>query len=155
MSRPHTIETLLSRVYREQECWIWAGCDNGQGYGSVTWNGKQWRAHRLVYELLVGPIPTETLDHLCRNRKCVNPAHLEPASNKTNVLRGQGVTARNSRATSCKHGHPFTSENTRITRKGRDCRRCYLLRHRHRQKTWRLARRQQIAAAIRAREEKG
>lgn len=60
-----------------------------------------------------GSIPKGlTLDHLCRNRACVNPVHLEPVTNRVNILRGIGITAQNARKTHCKHGHPFTVENT-------------------------------------------
>ena len=70
--------------------------------------GKCIAVHRLVYELFVGSIPVGlTLDHLCRVRHCVNPAHLEPVTLAENTLRGEGPTAVNSRKTHCPKGHPY------------------------------------------------
>jgi len=83
-------------------------------------------AHRFGYELLVGPIPTGlTLDHLCRVRTCVNPAHLEPVSIGENVLRGDTRPAANLKKTHCPRGHAYDAANTYIARGGeRHCRTC-------------------------------
>jgi hypothetical protein len=71
------------------ECWEWQGRRNPSGYGEAGRYGKVWLAHRAVYEELVGPIPEGmTLDHLCANRGCVNPNHLEPVASYENTLRG-------------------------------------------------------------------
>src|SRR5262249_43013716 len=98
------------------------------GYGGF-WQGgaggTYHLAHRIAYSLLVRPLAQhEHLDHLCRNRACVNPAHLEPVSLKENVLRGIGITAINAKKTHCFAGHEFTSENTRVWRGKRHCRKC-------------------------------
>lgn len=84
------------------DCWLWTGTIRPDGYGQVTVGRKQQRAHRLVYELLVGPIPEGlTLDHLCRNPPCVNPDHLEPVTLKINIERSPIVTSPNQ----AKHFH--------------------------------------------------
>ena len=74
-------------------CWFWcAAWDSGNGYGKVSWKGRAWMAHRLVYALLVGPIPWRmVLDHKCRVRACCNPDHMEPVTGKTNTYRGDAV----------------------------------------------------------------
>ena len=116
------------------ECWVWKGTILKKGYGRIMRFGKQLHAHRMVWELLVGPLTSdEVLDHLCRNRACVNPNHLEPVGNKDNVLRGEGPTAQNARKTHCPQGHPYDETNTyRIRTGGRACRTCARIRTRER-----------------------
>jgi hypothetical protein len=112
-------------------CWRWTGEINRvHGYG--YFNKKI--AHRLAYELLIGPIPEGmVIDHLCRNRWCVNPDHMEPVTSGENVLRGEGPSAKAARKQECDHGHPFTPENTKFLtradgRKYRRCRTCARIR---------------------------
>ena len=111
-------------------CWVWRGAMNGKGYGlcyeGVSPGRYRWKmAHRVVYEAAKGPIPTGlTLDHLCRNRACVNPDHLEPVSNRENILRGKGATALNARKTHCKRGHELSDRNLKPNKAGRECRKC-------------------------------
>jgi hypothetical protein len=109
-------------------CWLWTGLRTGLNgsYGMALKRNKVVLAHRFSYELAHGEIPDgKHLDHLCRNRLCVNPAHLEPVEPRENVLRGVGFTAENARKTHCKFGHPFDAENTYITKRGgRACRTC-------------------------------
>lgn len=110
-------------------CWPWQACTRADGYGA-SWNGqKSDVAHRIAYRLAIGPIPAGlTLDHLCRNRACVNPDHLEPVTQRTNVLRGEGITARLLKRTHCSKGHPWDEANTLWYRGTRRCRRCGYLR---------------------------
>ena len=122
-------------VQKTDDCWLWVGGHRRRCYGSLKVKGKTVFAHRVAYEELVGPIPKGlTLDHLCRNRPCVRPSHLEPVSLKVNILRGQGPAARNATKTHCIHGHEFTEANTYSYRGGRFCRQC--IRRRSRE-SWR------------------
>ncbi len=89
-------------------CWVWTGANNGAGYGQIRIDDRNRYAHRVAYELEVGPIPESLfIDHLCRNRGCVNPAHLEPVTNAENILRGTAPTAVNARKKACPKGHPY------------------------------------------------
>ena len=106
-------------------CWNWSGSTNKDGYPRM----HRGYAHRILYEHHVGPIPAGfTIDHRCENTHCVNPAHFEAVTQRTNILRGNGPAARNARKTHCIHGHEFTPENThtRVShgRTWRDCRTC-------------------------------
>jgi hypothetical protein len=92
-------------------CWLWTAARDGSGYGHVRWQGKLVKAHRIVYELLVGPITEETLDHLCRVWHCVNPDHLEPVSRRENTLRGDTMAAKHAATTHCPAGHPYSGAN--------------------------------------------
>lgn len=114
-------------------CWEWtAALVNSDGYGAFYYDGnRSGRAHRYAYQHYIGPIPEGlTIDHLCRNRKCVNPDHLEAVTNKENLRRGESPTAINARKTHCIHGHEFTPENTLWEKKGRACRECKRARNR-------------------------
>lgn len=107
-------------------CWMWTGYVDGEGYGYFVVDGRRARVHRYSYELMVGPIPGGlVLDHLCRNRKCVNPKHLEPVTNAENVLRGESASAASARATECINGHELSGENLRLDDDGhRRCKTC-------------------------------
>ncbi len=107
-------------------CWTWLGTRTTRGYGRIFKGRKPYQAHRVVYELLVGAIPEGmTLDHLCRNRLCVNPAHLEPVSDRINRMRGISPPAVAARRATCVHGHEYTPQTMRLTKQGaRVCRIC-------------------------------
>jgi hypothetical protein len=96
-------------VTKTPTCWRWDGALNGYGYGVVSRypNGvkRRYMAHRVAYELIVGPIPTGlTIDHLCRNKRCVNPAHLEPVTDRVNILRALVQNLH------CPKGHRYTGK---------------------------------------------
>ena len=107
-------------------CWLWTGCLTPRDYGQITIHTVRSFAHRLSYEWTVGPIPDGlVIDHLCRNPPCVNPAHLEPVTQRVNVLRGESLPARYATRTHCINGHEFAGENVRAgTRGDRVCRSC-------------------------------
>ena len=115
-------------------CWEWTAAKQ-KGYGAVTIKRKVYRAHRVIYELLVGPIPEGLdLDHLCRNRACIRPSHLEPVSRGENIRRGSSHIAQQSAQTHCVHGHEFTEANTSWWKGHRSCRVCGNLRAAKRRK---------------------
>ena len=106
-------------------CWLWMGYITPQGYGrSSEAGGKSDFAHRIAYRALRGPIPAGLhLDHLCRVRCCINPAHLEPVTPAETIRRGE-TGIQEARKTHCPQGHEYTPENTRISCGSRICRAC-------------------------------
>ncbi len=112
------------RIHKTASCWEWIGSRPARmRYGIACVDGKTRVAHRAFYEHSIGKVPAGLeLDHLCRNRYCVNPSHLEPVTHKENVLRGISPSAIHAKKTHCVHGHKYTPENTLIYDGGR--RRC-------------------------------
>lgn len=130
MKEETRLRSFHGRISRQDDgCWTWTGKVSAAGYGRVTIHGKEVMAHRFAYELWRGPIPSEmTIDHACRNRRCVNPDHLRPMTLAQNVMIGEGICARNARKTECKRGHRLTPENVYVDhRGGRVCRECRVM----------------------------
>ncbi len=140
------IERIFERIKIVNKCWIWTGGIEGHGYGMVWFNGRNYKTHRLLYKLIVSDIEQDlVLDHRCHNddptctdwktcphRACVNPFHLDPVTNRVNILRGNGVAAVNSKKTHCSRGHEFSGDNLKIRKANkyhpngrRDCKTCY------------------------------
>lgn len=103
---------MSAREEPNSGCWFWMG--SATEYGRLRWDNREALAHRISYTLARGPIPDGLqLDHLCRNIRCVNPAHLEPVTNRGNTLRGVNSAAINARKTHCKRGHVLAGDNLR------------------------------------------
>lgn len=123
-------ERLLAKVCINEAtgCWEWtAARTRGYAVMRARINGarRMWYAHRVSYELFVGPIPEGLqIDHLCRNRRCINPEHLEPVTARENLLRGETLTASEILRTHCPRGHAYNAENTYRYDNKRFCRQC-------------------------------
>lgn len=124
------LDRLLPKVQHDPEtgCLVWVAARSVEGYGRVSVEGRSQLAHRVVWELYVGPIPEGmTIDHLCNRPSCVNIAHLRVASQRENILAPHSATLarRNSLVTECPQGHPYDEQNTNRNRpERRDCRAC-------------------------------
>src|SRR6266478_7383935 len=103
-------------------CWLWLGTiDSSQGYAIFSVKGKKCSAHTVSFRMAGRKVPKgKQLDHLCRNRACPNPDHLEPVTRKENILRGESFSAVNARKTHCKYGHPLSGDNLMRRRKTSD-----------------------------------
>ena len=111
-------ERFWAKVDKTGDCWLWTAYVNYGGYGMFSVAGGTARAHRWAWESLVGPIPDGlTIDHLCKVRRCVNPAHLEPVTPSENVRRGLTRD-------SCRKGHPFEDWNIQMKGGRRRCKTC-------------------------------
>lgn len=131
---PISLEARLARLTNQTDsCWLWLGRPNNRGYGMIMLGGrgperKNVLAHRLSYEIRVGPIPDGlVIDHLCRVRLCVNPAHLRAVTQRENLLAPGSETksAINARKTHCPQGHAYTPTNIYWHDGSRSCRACW------------------------------
>lgn len=126
-ARGTPLERLTSRYTEDDNgCWVWNGAISAGKYGSLYYQGRMQKAHRVAWVLYRGEIPAGLdLDHLCRNTKCCNPDHLEPVTRSENLKRSPLMDRRSS-LTHCKRGHEFTPENTILRNGGtwRACREC-------------------------------
>lgn len=127
-----------SKVKKTPTCWLWTAGKFSDGYGGFHVTAEGWhknvKAHRFAYETEVGPIPAGlVLDHLCQNKGCVNPAHLEPVTNLENLRRADALNFVGDfqrSKTHCVNGHAFSEENTRLrNRPGRRERVCIACEH--------------------------
>lgn len=121
------IERFTEKVQVNTGCWIWTGCILKNGYGQGRWDGKNEYAHRISYQIYKGQIPKGlVLDHLCRNKSCVNPDHLEAVTYRTNTLRGWGRWG--NYEGKCHAGHALEGDNLYVYYRGRhkslNCRTC-------------------------------
>lgn len=143
---PEDVKFWRKVVIAESGCWEWIGGKlRGYGQFTVLESPNKWRcfkAHRWAYEYCRGQIPEGLcIDHLCRNRSCVNPWHMEVVTIKENTLRGYGITAQNARKVNCPKGHPLSGENLKIrVGRGRICRICFRASNRRRKRLKQLRR---------------
>lgn len=118
-------KNILDYVTKGDGCWTWNLGHDGRGYSNVRIAGRVRKVHRLLYELLVAPIPAgKELHHVCENKGCVFPDHLVPVTRSEHLR----ITAElKGRVTHCKNGHEFSEVNTYMWRGNRTCRKCNII----------------------------
>ena len=126
-------QSVLGKVDFQDGCWEWQGHITRFGYG--TYGKQNYMVHRVIYEMLVDKLgPEDSIDHLCQNKRCVNPEHMEVVDLIENVMRNDSFYSINHRKTECINGHEFDESNTYIhpTRGNRHCKKCQVTRR----KSW-------------------
>ena len=117
----YNVPGFWDRVEKTDTCWVWTR-GKCNGYGVYRHAGQHYRAHRWSWQEVNGPVPDGLeLDHLCRNRACVRPSHLEAVTRRTNALRGVGPTAVNAKKQKCLRGHEYQYDPTTNRRKCPAC----------------------------------
>ena len=133
---------VARRIITSTGCWQYDGGLLPNGYAYVYVHGERSQyLHRLSYAEFRGPIPEGlVIDHLCRNRACFNPEHLEAVPQRVNVHRGRSHVVEQAARTHCPQGHPYSPANTSVSPKGkRECRECHRTRQRERSRRMRAA----------------
>src|SRR3990167_4221276 len=136
---PKDILRFFKRISIDSKsgCWNWTGSHDSGGYGHIVYNGRIESSHRVIYAWLRGSIPrnksknTPQLDHLCRNRPCCNPFHLELVSHKINILRGESPSAKHARKKYCKESHLLPDKYTTVNKNGKRERICLICRKKY------------------------
>lgn len=119
---------ILARISVLRGCWLFSKPDPSTGYARITVKGRRVYVHRLAYMLVHGAFaPSLQIDHLCHQRNCVNPRHMEAVPQRVNILRGVGFAAENARKTHCPQGHEYAL-HARKKKNARDCGICHRVR---------------------------
>ena len=112
---------------QNDKCWLWTGARNSCGYAEIRRDGKNYKVHRIMFEMFKGTIKKGLeIDHICRVRNCVNPKHLRAVTHRINMLCGDGVGSENFKKTKCPRGHKYNRVR-KVTRKNglkQSCRYC-------------------------------
>ncbi len=121
---------LMTRLCVDDECWVWTGFIRPDGYGFIRLGGRVEQTHVVAMWLRHGAesLAAETVNHLCFNRACCNPDHMQFASRRENALHGNGMAGRHAAKTHCSNGHALAGENIIPFRGGRRCRACSQIR---------------------------